>query len=188
MLCPYSPHPQVGRDSINVTFADVAGCGEAEINPDSINVTFADVAGCDEAKIEILEFVNFLKHPARYEALGARVPRGAILYGPPGTGRPPTPAPPTAPPCKTLLAKAAAKEAGVPFLAQSGSEFTDNFKGTGPRRWAFLSVCLKLCHLSYTSLSVLKLVIGCFAVFLMLFCLSYILSSVLYLLICLILS
>ena len=56
---------------------------KAEINPDSINVTFADVAGCDEAKIEILEFVNFLKHPARYEALGAKVPRGAILYGPP---------------------------------------------------------------------------------------------------------
>ena len=94
---------------------------KAEINPDSINVTFADVAGCDEAKIEILEFVNFLKHPARYEALGARVPRGAILYGPPGTG-------------KTLLAKAAAKEAGVPFLAQSGSEFTELFVGMGPLR------------------------------------------------------
>ena len=94
---------------------------KAEINPDSINVTFADVAGCDEAKIEILEFVNFLKHPARYEALGAKVPRGAILYGPPGTG-------------KTLLAKAAAKEAGVPFLAQSGSEFTELFVGMGPLR------------------------------------------------------
>ena len=94
---------------------------KAEINPDSINVTFADVAGCDEAKIEILEFVNFLKHPARYEALGARVPRGAILHGPPGTG-------------KTLLAKAAAKEAGVPFLAQSGSEFTELFVGMGPLR------------------------------------------------------
>ena len=94
---------------------------KAEINPDSINVTFADVAGCDEAKIEILEFVNFLKHPARYEALGARVPRGAILFGPPGTG-------------KTLLAKAAAKEAGVPFLAQSGSEFTELFVGMGPLR------------------------------------------------------
>lgn len=94
---------------------------KAEINPDSINVTFDDVAGCDEAKIEILEFVNFLKHPARYEALGAKVPRGAILYGPPGTG-------------KTLLAKAAAKEAGVPFLAQSGSEFTELFVGMGPLR------------------------------------------------------
>jgi len=94
---------------------------KAEVNPDTINVTFADVAGCDEAKIEILEFVNFLKHPEKYLALGAKVPHGAILYGPPGTG-------------KTLLAKAAAKEAGVPFLAQSGSEFTELFVGMGPLR------------------------------------------------------
>jgi len=94
---------------------------KAEVNPDSINVTFDDVAGCDEAKIEILEFVNFLKHPEQYIALGAKVPHGAILYGPPGTG-------------KTLLAKAAAKEAGVPFLAQSGSEFTELFVGMGPLR------------------------------------------------------
>eukprot|EP00092_Neocalanus_flemingeri_P018044 GFUD01019529.1.p1 GENE.GFUD01019529.1~~GFUD01019529.1.p1 ORF type:complete len:819 (+),score=198.08 GFUD01019529.1:194-2650(+) len=94
---------------------------KAEVNPDSINVTFADVAGCDEAKIEILEFVNFLKHPEKYLVLGAKVPHGAILYGPPGTG-------------KTLLAKAAAKEAGVPFLAQSGSEFTELFVGMGPLR------------------------------------------------------
>jgi len=94
---------------------------KAEVNPDYINVTFADVAGCDEAKVEILEFVNFLKHPDKYIALGAKVPHGAILYGPPGTG-------------KTLLAKAAAKEAGVPFLAQSGSEFTELFVGMGPLR------------------------------------------------------
>jgi len=94
---------------------------KAEVNPDHINVTFADVAGCDEAKVEILEFVNFLKHPDKYVALGAKVPHGAILYGPPGTG-------------KTLLAKAAAKEAGVPFLAQSGSEFTELFVGMGPLR------------------------------------------------------
>merc|ERR1719225_2480279 len=94
---------------------------KAEVNPDIINVTFKDVAGCDEAKIEILEFVNFLKHPERYLALGAKVPHGAILYGPPGTG-------------KTLLAKAAAKDAGVPFLAQSGSEFTELFVGMGPLR------------------------------------------------------
>ena len=80
---------------------------KAEVNPETINVTFRDVAGCDEAKIEILEFVNFLKHPENYVELGAKVPHGAILYGPPGTG-------------KTLLAKAAAKEAGVPFLSQSG--------------------------------------------------------------------
>lgn len=94
---------------------------KAEVNPETINVTFRDVAGCDEAKIEILEFVNFLKHPENYVALGAKVPHGAILYGPPGTG-------------KTLLAKAAAKEAGVPFLSQSGSEFTELFVGMGPLR------------------------------------------------------
>ena len=94
---------------------------KAEVNPDNINVTFKDVAGCDEAKIEILEFVNFLKHPQNYVELGAKVPHGAILYGPPGTG-------------KTLLAKAAAKEAGVPFLSQSGSEFTELFVGMGPLR------------------------------------------------------
>merc|ERR1719209_777850 len=94
---------------------------KAEIDPDSINVSFDDVAGCDEAKIEIMEFVNFLKHPEIYLELGAKVPHGAILYGPPGTG-------------KTLLAKAAAKEAGVPFLAQSGSEFTELFVGMGPLR------------------------------------------------------
>ena len=94
---------------------------KAEVNPETISVSFADVAGCDEAKVEILEFVNFLKHPENYLALGAKVPHGAILYGPPGTG-------------KTLLAKAAAKEAGVPFLAQSGSEFTELFVGMGPLR------------------------------------------------------
>jgi len=105
-------------------FADFFTGGTAaksEVDPDTINVTFADVAGCDEAKVEILEFVNFLKHPDKYLALGAKVPHGAILYGPPGTG-------------KTLLAKAAAKEAGVPFLAQSGSEFTELFVGMGPLR------------------------------------------------------
>ena len=94
---------------------------KAEVNPETISVSFADVAGCDEAKVEILEFVNFLKHPESYLELGAKVPHGAILYGPPGTG-------------KTLLAKAAAKEAGVPFLAQSGSEFTELFVGMGPLR------------------------------------------------------
>ena len=94
---------------------------KAEINPETISVSFDDVAGCEEAKIEILEFVNFLKHPEIYLGLGAKVPHGAILYGPPGTG-------------KTLLAKAAAKDAGVPFLAQSGSEFTELFVGMGPLR------------------------------------------------------
>ena len=66
----------------------------------NIETKFEDVAGCDEAKIEICEFVNFLKTPELYESLGAKIPRGAILHGPPGTG-------------KILLAKAAASEAGV---------------------------------------------------------------------------
>ncbi|VUZ43848.1 unnamed protein product [Hymenolepis diminuta] len=91
------------------------------IEKDKIGVSFADVAGCEEAKLEIIEFVNFLKNPARYEALGAKIPRGAILKGPPGTG-------------KTLLAKATAGEANVPFLSVSGSEFLEMFVGVGPKR------------------------------------------------------
>ncbi|KAM7536882.1 hypothetical protein Aperf_G00000083683 [Anoplocephala perfoliata] len=91
------------------------------IERDKIGVSFADVAGCEEAKMEIIEFVNFLKNPARYEALGAKIPRGAILKGPPGTG-------------KTLLAKATAGEANVPFLSVSGSEFLEMFVGVGPKR------------------------------------------------------
>ncbi|KAM3185521.1 hypothetical protein ACTXT7_006203 [Hymenolepis weldensis] len=91
------------------------------IEKDKIGVSFADVAGCEEAKMEIIEFVNFLKNPARYEALGAKIPRGAILKGPPGTG-------------KTLLAKATAGEANVPFLSVSGSEFLEMFVGVGPKR------------------------------------------------------
>jgi AFG3 family protein len=75
----------------------------------------------DEAKEEIMEFVKFLKEPAKYEKLGAKIPRGAILSGPPGTG-------------KTLLAKATAGEAKVPFLSVSGSEFVEMFVGVGPSR------------------------------------------------------
>lgn len=86
-----------------------------------VNVRFRDVAGADEAKEEIMEFVKFLKEPARYEKLGAKIPRGAILSGPPGTG-------------KTLLAKATAGEAKVPFLSVSGSEFVEMFVGVGPSR------------------------------------------------------
>jgi AFG3 family protein len=86
-----------------------------------VKVKFNDVAGMDEAKEEVMEFVQFLKEPARYEKLGAKIPRGAILSGPPGTG-------------KTLLAKATAGEANVPFLSVSGSEFVEMFVGVGPSR------------------------------------------------------
>ncbi|KAK7468767.1 AAA ATPase afg3 [Stygiomarasmius scandens] len=86
-----------------------------------VKVKFKDVAGMDEAKEEIMEFVQFLKEPAKYERLGAKIPRGAILSGPPGTG-------------KTLLAKATAGEASVPFLSVSGSEFVEMFVGVGSSR------------------------------------------------------
>ncbi|TBU46090.1 ATP-dependent metallopeptidase Hfl [Dichomitus squalens] len=90
-------------------------------NETDVRVRFADIAGMDEAKVEIMEFVSFLKEPARYERLGAKIPRGAILSGPPGTG-------------KTLLAKATAGEAGVPFYSVSGSEFVELFVGVGSSR------------------------------------------------------
>ncbi|KAG6336125.1 hypothetical protein ID866_2963 [Astraeus odoratus] len=86
-----------------------------------VKVRFKDIAGMDEAKEEIMEFVKFLKEPAKYERLGAKIPRGAILSGPPGTG-------------KTLLAKATAGEASVPFLSVSGSEFVEMFVGVGSSR------------------------------------------------------
>jgi AFG3 family protein len=86
-----------------------------------IDVRFKDVAGHENAKQEVLEFVDFLKNPKKYQALGARVPRGALLTGPPGTG-------------KTLLAKAVAGEAGVPFVTTSGSEFVEMFVGVGSSR------------------------------------------------------
>jgi len=86
-----------------------------------VGVTFKDVAGCDEAKVEIMEFVEFLRSPARFTKLGAKIPKGALLCGPPGTG-------------KTLLAKATAGEASVPFFSISGSDFIEMFVGVGPSR------------------------------------------------------
>ncbi len=84
-------------------------------------VTFADVAGCDEAKQELVEVVEFLKNPEKFIQLGARIPKGVLLVGPPGSG-------------KTLLAKAVAGEAGVPFFSLSGSEFVELFVGVGASR------------------------------------------------------
>jgi ATP-dependent metalloprotease FtsH len=81
-------------------------------------VTFKDVAGCDEAKLELQEIIEFLKEPQKFQRLGGRIPKGALLLGPPGSG-------------KTLLAKAVAGEAGVPFFSMSGSDFVEMFVGVG---------------------------------------------------------
>ena len=85
------------------------------------NVRFKDVAGLDEEKNELVEIVDFLKHPKRFANMGAKVPRGILLCGKPGTG-------------KTLIAKAVAGEAGVPFISMSGSEFIEMFAGLGASR------------------------------------------------------
>jgi len=92
-----------------------------EITPDKIHKTFANVAGIDEAKEEVEQIVDFLKDPDKYLAIGARIPRGVLLEGMPGTG-------------KTLLAKAIAGEAGVPFFNISGSDFIEMFVGVGASR------------------------------------------------------
>ena len=84
-------------------------------------VTFKDVAGCDEEKAELIEVVDFLKNPRKYVEVGARIPKGILLCGSPGTG-------------KTLLAKAVAGEAGVPFFSISGSDFVEMFVGVGASR------------------------------------------------------
>ena len=90
-------------------------------NHDEIKVTFADVAGLKEEKEELEEIVDFLKAPKKYVQVGARIPKGVLLEGPPGT-------------CKTLLAKAVAGEAGVPFFSISGSDFVEMFVGVGASR------------------------------------------------------
>ncbi len=88
---------------------------------DKKKVLFKDVAGAEEAKQELTEIVEFLKYPSKFEALGAKIPKGVLLFGPPGTG-------------KTLMARAVAGEAGVPFFSISGSEFVEMFVGVGASR------------------------------------------------------
>ena len=98
--------------------------GKAKVknmNDEKRKTTFADVAGADEEKEELAELVEFLKNPAKYNDLGARIPKGVLLIGPPGTG-------------KTLLARAVAGEAGVPFFSISGSDFVEMFVGVGASR------------------------------------------------------
>ncbi|MFT4043228.1 MAG: ATP-dependent zinc metalloprotease FtsH [Gordonia sp. (in: high G+C Gram-positive bacteria)] len=102
----------------------VMGFGKSrakQLSKDMPQTTFADVAGADEAVEELYEIKDFLQNPARYQALGAKIPKGVLLYGPPGTG-------------KTLLARAVAGEAGVPFFTISGSDFVEMFVGVGASR------------------------------------------------------
>ncbi|TFG63625.1 MAG: ATP-dependent metallopeptidase FtsH/Yme1/Tma family protein [Nitrospirales bacterium] len=91
------------------------------LTEDKKKITFADVAGVDEAKQEVVEIIEFLKDPQKFQKLGGRIPKGVLIVGPPGTG-------------KTLLAKAIAGEAGVPFFSISGSDFVEMFVGVGASR------------------------------------------------------
>ncbi len=91
------------------------------MSEDQVKVTFGDVAGCDEAKDEVSELVDFLKDPSKFQKLGGQIPRGVLMVGSPGTG-------------KTLLAKAIAGEAKVPFFSISGSDFVEMFVGVGASR------------------------------------------------------
>ncbi|KPK58342.1 MAG: ATP-dependent metalloprotease [Gammaproteobacteria bacterium SG8_31] len=91
------------------------------LGEDQVNVTFADVAGVEEAKEEVVEIVDFLKDPAKFQRLGGKIPRGVLMVGSPGTG-------------KTLLARAIAGEAKVPFFTISGSDFVEMFVGVGASR------------------------------------------------------
>ena len=92
-----------------------------QLDESNNQTTFADVAGCDEAKEEVIELVEFLRDPGKFQKLGGRIPRGVLLVGPPGTG-------------KTLLARAIAGEAKVPFFTISGSDFVEMFVGVGASR------------------------------------------------------
>lgn len=97
------------------------GKSKAKLYDEKVKTTFADVAGADESKQELEEVVEFLKSPKKFNDLGARIPKGVLLFGPPGTG-------------KTLLAKAVAGEAGVAFFSISGSDFVEMFVGVGASR------------------------------------------------------
>jgi cell division protease FtsH len=115
----YGMRKMGGSPSSPLTF----GKSRAKIHDRSteIHETFQHVAGVDEAKAELVEVVDFLEHPQKYQRLGGRIPKGVLLVGPPGTG-------------KTLLARAVSGEAGVPFFSISGSEFIEMFVGVGAAR------------------------------------------------------
>ena len=116
MYFTYSRQGGDGKSALNF------GRSRAKLaDPSKNKVTFDDVAGAEEEKTELEEVVDFLKNPSKYSELGARIPRGILLVGAPGTG-------------KTLLAKAVAGEAGVPFFSISGSDFVEMFVGVGASR------------------------------------------------------
>jgi cell division protease FtsH len=112
---------RMGSGGAGETFMSF-GKSRAKIYTESeVKVTFNDVAGVDEAKEELMEIIEFLRHPEKFTKLGGRIPKGVLLVGPPGTG-------------KTLLSKAVAGEARVPFFSMSGSEFVEMFVGVGASR------------------------------------------------------
>jgi cell division protease FtsH len=112
---------RMGSGGAGETFMSF-GKSRAKIYSESdVKVTFNDVAGVDEAKEELMEIIEFLRHPEKFTKLGGRIPKGVLLVGPPGTG-------------KTLLSKAVAGEARVPFFSMSGSEFVEMFVGVGASR------------------------------------------------------
>jgi len=119
LIYGYGMRRMAGGPGSPMTF----GKSRAKIHDQSteIHETFQDVAGVDEAKAELVEVVDFLKHPQKYQQLGGRIPKGVLLVGPPGTG-------------KTLLARAVSGEANVPFFSISGSEFIEMFVGVGAAR------------------------------------------------------
>lgn len=113
-----------GKSNFNDPMSFLSGTSNKNkniIDTYNLNTTFADIAGCDEAKFELMEVVHFLKEPEKFTDAGAKIPKGVLLAGSPGTG-------------KTLLARAVAKEANVTFLSASGSEFIEMFVGVGASR------------------------------------------------------
>ena len=121
----YSLLPTILLVVLFVVLLKMQGLGDKSKTYDAesqkTGTTFKDVAGLDEEKNELIEIVNFLKEPKKFHEMGARIPKGILLYGKPGTG-------------KTLIAKAIAGEAGVPFISMSGSEFIEMFAGLGASR------------------------------------------------------
>ena len=109
------------NNPMNMMTGGGGGDSYTEVESDEIPVNFTSVAGCDEAKYELVEVVDFLKQPEKYEKAGAKIPKGVLLEGPPGTG-------------KTLLAQAVAGEANVNYLYASGSQFIEMFVGVGASR------------------------------------------------------